>query len=169
MPDEPTIEAPAETTETETPSSPEPTEQQTQQLKPTETVEFWKTKAREQEKRAKENAVKAAEFDRAVEAQKSEQQKLIERAEAAEREATALRSAREVDGWKSAAAKRTGVPTELLRGETQEDIDEHADSIKALLPEPRKGGQVPAEGRTITAGTGDPAQQFADLIRNARK
>jgi len=57
----------------------------------------------------------------------------------------------------------------VLRGTTLEEIEDHAAELKALLPEPRKAGQVPAEGRTVTTGTGDPAQQFAELIRNARK
>lgn len=140
--------------------------------KPTETVDFWKTKAREQEKRAKENATKAAEFDKFTEAQKTEQQRLLDRAEAAERRATELESAREIDGWKKQVAndpQYAGLTADVLRGSTLEEIEDHAASLKALLPEPRKGGQVPTEGRTVTTGSGDPASQFAELIRNARR
>lgn len=171
MPEDPTPEAPAETATTETdPVSDEPTEQQPP--KPTETVDFWKSKAREQEKRAKENAAKAAEFDKVTEAQKTEQQRLLERAEAAEQRAAALESAREISEWKAQVAKDpkyAGVTADVLRGSSLEEIEDHAASLKALLPEPRKAGQVPAEGRTVTTGSGDPATQFAELIRNARK
>lgn len=172
MPDETAPEAPAETAEAEVETSPEDPQAPKPTPKPAETVDFWKAKAREQEKRAKENAVKAAEFDRVTDAQKSEQQKLIERAEAAENRAAQLEAAREIEGWKSTVAKDpkyAGVTAEVLRGSTLEEIEDHAAALKALLPEPRKAGQVPAEGRTVPTGTGDPAQQFAELIRNARK
>lgn len=160
------VETTAESTDTaeEAPEKP-PT-------KPTETVDFWRTKAREQEKRAKENAAKAAEFDKAAEAQKTEQQRLLDRAEAAERRATDLETAREIDGWKTEVAKDpkyAGITAEVLRGSTLEEIEDHAASLKALLPEPRKAGQVPTEGRTVNAGNNDPAQQFANIITSARR
>lgn len=173
MPEDETPDAAAETTATEIEKSvPEEPKEQLQPTKPTETVDFWKAKARDQEKRAKENAAKAAKFDEVTEAQKTEQQKLLERAEAAEKRAASLEAEREVEGWKSAVAKNpkyAGVTAEVLRGTTLEEIEEHAAALKALLPEPRKPGQVPGEGRTVTTGSGDPAQQFAELIRNARK
>lgn len=140
--------------------------------KPTETVEFWKSKAREQEKRAKENATAAKRLAELEEAQKSEIQKAIERAEAAEGTLATLQAAQQISDWKSDITKLPkyeGVSPDVLRGTTYEEIEEHAAQLKALLPEPRKPGHVPGEGRTVTNGTGDPAQQFADLIRNARK
>lgn len=173
MPDEPTApeEATVETTDAEvdTPNTEDPPKPTP---KPAETVDFWRTKAREQEKRAKENAAKAAEFDKVTEAQKTEQQKLIERAEAAENRAAQLEAAREIEGWKSTVAKDpkyAGITAEVLRGTTLEEIEDHAAALKALLPEPRKAGQVPAEGRTVQPGTGDPATQFANIITSARR
>lgn len=56
--------------------------------KPTETVDFWKQKAREQEKRAKENADAAKRLTELENSQKSEAQRLTDRAEAAEKRAT---------------------------------------------------------------------------------
>lgn len=172
MPDEPTApeEGTVETTDAEVDTAPEDPPKPTP--KPAETVDFWRTKAREQEKRAKENAAKAAEFDKVTEAQKSEQQKLIERAEAAENRAAQLEAAREIEGWKSTVAKDpkyAGVTAEVLRGNTLEEIEDHAAALKALLPDPRKAGQVLAEGRTVQTGTGDPATQFANIITNARR
>lgn len=115
---------------------------------------------------------KAAKFDQVTAAQKSEVQLATERADAAEQRAAKLESEKEVAGWKSQIAKDpkyAGVTVDVLRGNTFEELEEHAASLKALLPEPRKPGHVPGEGRTVTPGTGDPAQQFAELIRNARK
>lgn len=140
--------------------------------KPTETVEFWKTKAREQEKRAKENASAAKRLTELEESQKSELQKAVERAEAAEGTLATLQAAQQISDWKSEVSQMKefeGVPPSHLRGTSLEELMEHAAQLKSLLPEPRKPGQVPAEGRTVTPGTGDPAQQFAELIRNARK
>ena len=162
MSDQP--EQPVDAAETVAPPTPD---EPAAEKKPTETVEFWKSKAREQEKRAKDNALAAAELATLKDAQKSEQQKLIERAEAAEQRAALLEAAREIDGWKSDIAKKTGVPADVLRGATLDELEEHAASLKALLP-PTKPGQVRAEGRTVTSGTGDPAQQFAEIIRGAR-
>jgi hypothetical protein len=147
----------------------------TAEPKPTETVEFWKAKARENEKRAKENAAKAIEHDKWVEAQKSEDQRraeaqaaIIARAETAERERDQLREAKGLDDYKSELSEKTGIPAKVLRGGSREELDEHAAVLKPLFPE-RKAGAVPTEGRAVTTGTGDPAQQFADIIRNARR
>lgn len=59
---------------------------------PTETVEFWKSKAREQEKRAKENAAAAKRVKEIEDASKSEQERAAERATAAEQRAEELGS-----------------------------------------------------------------------------
>lgn len=145
------------------------TEETEQPKKPTETVEFWKAKAREQEKRAKENAAAAKELADFKESQKTETQKWMDRAQSAEGALSAIQVAQQIRDAKDAVAKQYGVPADVLRGTDIDEIEEHAKSLKALLPEPRKPGQVPGEGRTVTSGTGDPAQQFAELIRNARK
>jgi hypothetical protein len=150
------VETPAEDTEDSS---------QQEAKKPTETVEFWRSKAREQEKRAKENAKAAERLLEIEESQKTELQKAIERAEAAEGAIGALQAAEQVRGWKTAAADKYGVPAEVLRGTDPDEIEEHAQSLQALLPEPRKAGFVAAEGRTVTTGSGDPAQQFASILK----
>ncbi len=50
-----------------------------EQPKPTETVDFWKQKAREQEKRAKDNASAAQRLAEIEDAQKSESEKVADR------------------------------------------------------------------------------------------
>lgn len=113
---------------------------------------------------------KADKFDQVTAAQKSELQLAIERAEAAEQKSTTLETQQQIAGWKSDVAKDpryAGVTADVLRGSTLEEIEEHAASLKALLPEPRKAGQVPAEGRTVTKDKGDPQQEFAQILRTA--
>ena len=81
-------EQPAEATATETPG----TEQQAEQPKPSETVDFWKQKAREQEKRAKENAAAAKRLSEIEESQKSETEKTADRIAKAEAEVASVPS-----------------------------------------------------------------------------
>lgn len=70
------------------------TDDQTNQLddsgKSTETVEFWREKAREQEKRAKSNAAAAKELEQLKESQKTDAQKAADRLAAAEAEAATV-------------------------------------------------------------------------------
>lgn len=114
---------------------------------------------------------KAAKFDQVTEAAKSDLQLALERAEAAERRSSELETERQIAGWRTEVSRSTNgrIPADVLRGNTLEEIEAHAASLVALLPEPKKGGQVPAEGRTVTTGSGDPANQFAELLRNARR
>lgn len=74
----------AEATATETEATTE------QQPKPTETVDFWKQKAREQEKRAKDNATAAQRLAEIEDAQKSESEKVAERIAKAEAEVASV-------------------------------------------------------------------------------
>jgi hypothetical protein len=60
--------------------------------KPTETVEFWKQKAREQEKRAKENAEAAKRLSEIEDANKSEAQRAADALAAAEERARSAES-----------------------------------------------------------------------------
>jgi hypothetical protein len=95
-------DTPAEAPATGTPAAPEnqpapPAADPPPETKPTETVDFWKAKAREQEKRAKANADAAARLQQIEDAQKTEAQRAAEaltaekaRADAAEKRAAAL-------------------------------------------------------------------------------
>lgn len=62
------------------------TTEETAEQKPTDTVDFWKQKAREQEKRAKDNASAAKELAEIRESQKSQAEKDAERVTKAEAE-----------------------------------------------------------------------------------
>lgn len=94
-------DTPAENPETGAPAAPEndPETPATEQpeTKPTETVDFWKAKAREQERRAKANADAATRLQQIEDANKTEAQRAAEaltaekaRADAAEKRAAAL-------------------------------------------------------------------------------
>lgn len=92
----------------------------------------WKTEARKHEKRAKEN---------------------LTRAEKAEAEVARLTAASETNSIRSDVAKDKGVPAELLRGETKEELEEFADALLTFTSssKPRTGPIVPEAGTGTTA------------------
>lgn len=124
----------------ETPQEPEP------KPKPTETVDFWKQKAREQEKRAKENAEKALRFDEIEAASLSEQEKARKLAKDAEDRAAKAET--EVMRWKIAA--RHGISDSdaelFLTGSDEETLTRQAERFKELNLTPGKGTHVPGVG-----------------------
>lgn len=95
-------DTPAEKPETGAPAAPEnnpdaPPATDQPDTKPTETVDFWKAKAREQERRAKANADAASRLSQIEDANKTEVQRATDaltaekaRADAAEKRASAL-------------------------------------------------------------------------------
>lgn len=118
---------------------------------------------------AKQNAAAAKRLSEIEESQKTELQKWQERAESAEGAISALQAAQTIRDAKEEISQRFGVPANALRGSDVEELEEHAATLKALLPEPTKAGQVRSEGRTVSAGNNDPATQFANIITNARR
>jgi thioesterase domain-containing protein len=138
---------------------------ETQQPKPTETVEFWKQKAREQEKRAKDNASAAQRLAEIEDAQKSEAEKTTERLAAAERAADEARR----------EATRYKIATEYKLAEADAAVLEHVVSeegmrlVAARFAElssgqvTRLGNVVPREGTPTPAG-GDGTREFARTL-----
>lgn len=104
----------------------------------TSELEKWKALARKNEARAKDNADKAKRLDDLEEANKSELEKLTARAEAAEARIAEREKADAARALADEVAKDKGVSASVLRGSTREELEAHADSILALLPEKPK-------------------------------
>ena len=154
----------AEATATESEAA---TEQQQSEKKPTETVDFWKQKAREQEKRAKENADAAKRLAEIEESQKTEADKAAERTAQAEKraiEAEAKVLRREValdpagDGSLPPLSKSDA---ELLDALTDEDAMRRfaVRLANASEDKQKKTHVVPGEGKTPSS-TSDPKRGF---------
>ena len=142
---EPTPDAPA--TDTQEPA---------EQPKPTETVEFWKQKAREQEKRAKENAAAAQRLAEIEEANKTEAQKTAERLAEAEKAAAEARS----EALRLRIATKHGISDEdadlFLTGTDEETLTRQAERLSARQAEQRKqGNYAPREGAHTSAAGSD--------------
>lgn len=116
----------------------------------------WKALSRKNEDAAKANAAKAKQFDDLEEANKTEQQKLIDRAEAAEK-VIAERDAKDAAATlRAEIAKDKGfeerkIPATALRGLTREELEAHADELLALFPAPQQAPGADGQG-----GTGKP-------------
>ena len=134
---------------------------------------------------------KATQYDAMVESQKTELEKIQDRAEAAEKRAADLEAAadkkaaeeaaaaekrladeaaaKQIAAWKTKIAADTGIPASALRGSTQQELLDHAQEIRALIPEPRRGGPyVPTEGRNNQPNVLDPKTQFQSIIQGLR-
>lgn len=104
---------------------------------------------------------KAAKYDEAQEAAKSELQKATERAERAERELADYRSAAERAAKVAEVARDTGVDADIL-GAMTGDIEENA----RLLASKRPTVYATDSGeQTIGGATNDPAKEFARWLK----
>lgn len=126
--------------------------------------------AREREKYSDYDALKekATRLDTLEESQKSELQKATERASAAEAELAALKKAQAVREMRDKVSQETGVPVNLLTGETEEECKAIAEAIKAYAtpsyPTVEDRGEVHTAQQQAAA---EPAKrQFAAWLQN---
>lgn len=104
--------------------------------------------SREWEKRAKDNKAAADELKQLKQSQMSEAEKTAERIRELEARNAAYEAREQQAAWKAEVSKKTGVPAELLRGTTLEDIEEHAQQLAAVLHPKPKGAALADPGRT---------------------
>ena len=89
---------------------------------------------------------KAAKFDENEEASKTELQKATEKAEKLETELNALKKAEAVKQIRDEVSIKTGVPANLLNGNTKEECEEQAKAIMEFaqsngFPQVKDGGE----------------------------
>ena len=112
-----------------------------------------------------EMKAKAEEYDKLEEANKSELQKASERVASLEAELNSMRKADEVRTLRDKVAKDTGIPANLLTGETEEECIEQANNIKAFAnpsyPTVKDAGEVHGTSKA------DTRTQFANWASEA--
>lgn len=106
---------------------------------------------------------KAAKFDEAEEASKSELQKATEKANLLQQELDSIKSAEEARQIREDVAKETGVPAHLLTGSTKEECEAQAKDIMAFA-KPGMLPTVPDGGEVRNTGGKKTRDQFADFI-----
>jgi len=132
------------------------TETTDQQPKPTETVDYWKRKSRENEDRAKANAKAAERLAEIEEANKTEAEKAAERLRAAETDATTARS----EALRLRVAAKHGISEEdadlFLTGTDEATLTKQAERLAGREAERKKqGNHVSREGTTTTVTDND--------------
>lgn len=140
-------------------------QQQDQQgRQPTETVDFWKGKAREQEKRAKDNAAAARELAQLKESQKTEAEKMADRIAKADSEVQAV-PARVADSLRTHLVALHEIDPEdaelFLTANEPELLLKQVTRLLGQTGKRRKqGNKVPAEGTNPTSSRDDPKREF---------
>lgn len=105
-----------------------------------------------------EYKAKAAKLDEVEEKNKTELQRATERAAAAEKRVAEFEAREQRAAWAAEVATATGVPADVLRGSTREEIEAHAETLKAhFKPAPRQPRTSAPVGRTAPGDTGSRA------------
>lgn len=148
-------------------------------------VEKWKSMARKHEDASKSKDERLKRLDEIEESQKTEAQKLIERAEKAEVRALEL----EVRAMRAEVASAKGVPANLITGSTKEEMEVAADALVAFKGKPvipdtgggTRGGNIDGQTAQLTQADLDKltaekrydeiaaaqsAGRFSDLLSN---
>lgn len=115
---------------------------------------------------------KAAEYDKVVEANKTEAEKQAERTAELEAKVAEYETREQIAAWKSEVSAETGVPANVLAGNTKEDIAAHAETLKPLIESAQKEPEAPKPGVVPTIGKTPPTPgnvSIADQIAAAEK
>lgn len=116
----------------------------------------WKAMARKWEKLAKENSAAAKRLQELEDAQKTESQKQAEQIAKLEAANKAYRMAEERRGWARKIVGEEaykGIPAEALRGDSEEDMREHANMLAGMLQPSEAARKMPP----IPSATRQPA------------
>lgn len=104
---------------------------------------------------------KAKKFDEMEEANKTELQKALEKAEKLETELSGLKKAEFIREIREEVAKETGIPAHLLTGATEEECKAQAAAI-ADYAKPSPYPAIKDAGEVNNVGKATTRQQFAD-------
>ncbi|KAB5608406.1 DUF4355 domain-containing protein [Bifidobacterium jacchi] len=122
--------------------------------------------SREWEKRAKDNKAAADELQQLKESQMSEQQKAEARTAKLQKELDALKAEKQAAEWRSQVAADTGLPANLIVGDSLEAMQSHAKAINEYVESrmPKNGIPAPTDG---TVQPEEPRSKGADDLRHA--
>ncbi|NMM99334.1 helicase [Bifidobacterium olomucense] len=104
--------------------------------------------SREWEKRAKDNKAAADELQQLKESQMSEQQKAEAKTAKLQKELDALKAEKQASAWRSQVAEESGLPSNLIVGDSLEAMQQHAKAINEYIAEKTKPVvNAPGEGK----------------------
>lgn len=101
------------------------------------------------------------------ESNKTDLEKAISRADKLQAELDDLKAKEERKSWREEVSKETGVPADVIAGDTKEEMAAHAESLKKLIPDSTKP-IVASDGFAPAAdGAGKSTrEQFAEAMQN---
>ena len=105
---------------------------------------------------------KAGKLDSLEEASKSELQKVTEKASKLEAQLNEMKDAAKVQTLRDKIAKETGVPANLLTGDTEDSCKAQAEAIKAFAQMQSGYPSVPDGGEVTNKGKRSTRDQFAE-------
>lgn len=144
--------------------------QEVQTEKPTSHEVDWKAEARKWEARAKENKSKADKLDEIEEASKTALEKAQERAQKAENEVKAYKQEAQRKQWLEEVSSETGLPVSVLRGNTREEIEAHAEILKPYFETPSAPVVENDNMKSNTASAGkSKADALMDVVQQKLK
>ncbi|KFI56579.1 heavy metal transporter [Bifidobacterium callitrichos] len=136
---------------------------------PADTID-WKAKyesmrqhSRDWEKRAKANSDAAAELEKLKESQMSDAEKTAKRIRDLEARNAAYEAEKQQNEWKTQVSKETGVPADLLHGDTLDDMKAYAKALDQWAHPKPKG--MPNQGKTpSTPASGTEERSWANSL-----
>lgn len=105
---------------------------------------------------------KAEKFDAAVEADKTELEKAVGRAENAEAEVARYKALEQRSAWAAEIVQGSDVPVSLLRGETREELEQHFTALAAFRTPPTTN-RIPAPPGKSDRGDSEKGRAAAAL------
>lgn len=124
----------------------------------------WKAEARKWEARAKENKGKADRLDEIEEQSKTALEKAQERAQKAESKVKAYEAEAQRKKWLDEVSSDTGLPVSVLRGNTKEEIEAHAQILKPYF---EKSSAPVVKNDNMKSNTVGGGVSKADALFNA--
>lgn len=111
---------------------------------------------------------KAKQYDALQEANKSELEKANERAASAEAEVAKYKHRDQISTWANEVSQETGIPANVLRGDTKEELQAHAEALKAVIPQKSAAPVVNGEGGKPVTGSGSGSGDWLrEMIQNS--
>ncbi|KAA8824891.1 heavy metal transporter [Bifidobacterium reuteri] len=119
--------------------------------------------SRKWEQRAKDNSAAAAELEKLKESSLSEAEKTAKRLKELESENAAMKAERQHAEWAAQVSKDTGVPADLLHGDSLEAMGEYAKKLDQWA-HPKPKGMPNQGGKPDHPAKGQETRDFVNRI-----
>lgn len=128
-----------------------------------------KARTKERAKYPNYSEYKAAyeELQELRDSQRTDLERATSRADALQAELDAIKAREEQAGWRREVSKATGIPEAVIAGATKEEMSEHAEALRQLLPDAAKPVVASDGFAPASIGGRSTREQFAEAVKNA--